>query len=1033
MATSPQKKVYDESALKALTSVQAVRAKAGMYIGPTDAAGVFTICREALDNVVDEALGGHATKATFMIAEDGSYYVHDDGRGMPTGLMEVTDSISGNKYKLPGLQVITSVLHAGGKLDKDSAYEVSRGCFTGDTKIRLLSGKTVTLEKLYERWCNNPQPIPLMTYNKVTGKCVPSQISHVQLTKRTRNLVEVTLDDDSTVRCTPDHVFYTRRGGAIKGVQAKNLLPGTSLVSTYYKEDRDGYQHQTEQGKWFHIHRRVGQHYHEYELRPHVDEVHHKNSIRKDNRPSNLKVLTVSDHHREHSESRSKYAKVHIRVKQADLRAHNSIKFSAQNVDEDFIYQSYTQKVIRIAARAKVRFGKITSSTYSAVRRNSEITWLKALRYISKPDLVTLVDEYLLGLKSKVGRSPIAEDKLEDLHNGTGTDPVTFSKNANWQKSLKVWREHLETFDDISEVTPHEFNRRPKTSAVIYGRYAQLYRYTTLTKFKRHLLSGGPLVLHEDQSEEAQELRMMQAEIRMRAPESLRKMVAYFVSSLKKAKSLTEEAYSLVKASCAPQWKFGLAIIEYEHGITFEGLEDFVNNFNHRITGVRPYKVNQAVSVYDLTVDGQHCFFVEPGVLVSNSHGIGIKATNFLSTFFNVTTFYKGAWWTIGFKQGKLTQELKKLSGATYPSPFSNKPLTKGTLVHFKPDPSIFSAKSFPGTFIFEWANMACYFTPSFTVEIQHHSGKNKTICHPGGPKQFVVDQVAKTQSKPIDPAVFHFTNVLMDVVLQFTNYDGCGMQAFTNGLSNPERGVHFNALFSAMFAALEPFVKKRQEFTLNELKDGVLGVINVKMSSPRFASQTKEKLVDERGDGPVKETLLAEFTTFFKKNKALTEALCQRCFDLKQLKTQFKASKDVIGKLRKASQGGMKHNAALSPNCTPAERELFILEGESAAGGCFIGSTIVQTERGPQSLSYLHENALEWQGPFLDFDTNKIMTGTFSVPIITKETCDLVEVELDDGTVITCTPDHLFLTDDGLYTKAEDLDGKKVVSHNGY
>lgn len=252
--TTKQKPKADESytaaSLKHVTGCAAVRAKPSMYIGPLGAEGKFTILREAADNVVDEALNGHCTECNITVKLDGSMSVYDNGRGIPTENMPVTDSVSNKTYQMPGLQAVTSLLHAGGKLDADSAaYKASRGCFTGDTKLRLLSGKVISFEKLYKRWTTNQTPIPIMSFNVKTQKLEPSNISHVQITKRTRNLVAVHIGGvRNSVICTPDHPFYVNRGGSTEKVKAEKLAQGDSLVTTYYKMDSDGYLKQTEQG-----------------------------------------------------------------------------------------------------------------------------------------------------------------------------------------------------------------------------------------------------------------------------------------------------------------------------------------------------------------------------------------------------------------------------------------------------------------------------------------------------------------------------------------------------------------------------------------------------------------------------------------------------------------------------------------------------------------------------------------------------------------------------------------------------------------
>ena len=314
------------------------------------------------------------------------------------------------------------------------------------------------------------------------------------------------------------------------------------------------------------------------------------------------------------------------------------------------------------------------------------------------------------------------------------------------------------------------------------------------------------------------------------------------------------------------------------------------------------------------------------------SHGVGLKATNALASEFEVWTFRQDAgnkWYHTKFAKG--IEQTKVAPSAPPPKMPDGFVAKYGTVVRFTPDRSILGKKNLHSSDLLNWCKIAAYMNSNFAVTLWFN-GKSKTWKFENGIRDYLQKVVEDNKATLLTPKIITTFTDNVDLALCFSDVEGCQVEFFTNTIKNAEMGIHADMMFKAITDAIKPY-KGKLEFTPSDLQEGMIGICNAKIDAPQFDSQTKEKLVDVRIKEPIYNDLLKTFADYFQKNPGVARQIVSRAAELRKRTNDFLKDKKLIKNVTSAKKSILAKLASVVGNTPIQNRELYIVEGDSAGG----------------------------------------------------------------------------------------------------
>lgn len=314
-------------------------------------------------------------------------------------------------------------------------------------------------------------------------------------------------------------------------------------------------------------------------------------------------------------------------------------------------------------------------------------------------------------------------------------------------------------------------------------------------------------------------------------------------------------------------------------------------------------------------------------------HGVGAKCVNALSDWFKVEVSRDGKVYAMQFARGVTTEKLAIIG----------KSKGTGTLITFKPDPTIFTITTeFKFELLANRLRELAFLNPGVVIVLtDERTEKSETFLYKDGIAEFVKQLGRNKQVFHPKPIIIsrEKEEVFVDCVMQYNDSYNDQILCFANSIPNPDGGTHLTGFRSALTRAINQYAKQNEllkekdpAISGDDVREGLVCVLSVKLPNPRFESQTKVKLVNTEIDGLVSSIVYEGLMTHFDSNPSVAKKVIEKGLLAARAREAARKARETVRK-GALTGGGLPGKLADCSDRDPANTELYIVEGDSAGG----------------------------------------------------------------------------------------------------
>jgi len=358
-------------------------------------------------------------------------------------------------------------------------------------------------------------------------------------------------------------------------------------------------------------------------------------------------------------------------------------------------------------------------------------------------------------------------------------------------------------------------------------------------------------------------------------------------------------------------------------------------------------------------------------------HGVGASVVNALSEYMRVWVLRDGNIHFMEFSKGKVVKEMQKFSDAEFIAKFPEiasdavwQEQGRGTIITFLPDKTIFELDKFNTKEIEIGIKQTAYLNKGLSMHfVDQCNGTDVSYCFPEGIVTYLEDITdGEDDITPVVHIQGELDNFHLEMALVYTTKVSEKLFAFTNGVANPEGGMHvtgFKSSLTKLFnkhAIDKKYIKDDGKFKSDDLREGLRVVLSIRMVDPQFTSQSKVKLGSTIARKSVDLIISDKLGTFIEENPKVAQIVVEKAQLAMRARIAARAAREKV--MRKGVLESMSLPGKLA-DCgskNPEESEIFIVEGDSAGGSAKQGR-----DRHSQAILPLRGKVLNTERATLD------------------------------------------------------------------